>query len=73
VGKRYVVRLRAENAIHWRIAKGKAPRGLRLNSAGVLSGRAKKAGRFRMTITATGSAGQTTVGVFSIRVVPVKR
>jgi Putative Ig domain len=60
VGKAYTAHLNArggESPIHWKIASGKLPTGLKLGPAtGTISGKPTKKGRYAFTVQATDSA-----------------
>lgn len=50
VGKKYKKRLRSTPVGTWRVASGKLPKGLRLAANGKLSGKPKRAGKYRFSV-----------------------
>lgn len=65
-GSRYRTRLIAAGATSW-TGTG-LPAGLRLTPRGLLTGKPRAKGRFRVKVTATGVWGQTTTAQFRLRV-----
>ena len=71
-GKRYRLALRSRGGVGektWALAAGSLPSGLKLNAAtGVVSGKARKPGRFRFTAVVTDSLGAKAAMTYSLRV-----
>ncbi len=73
VGRHYDRRLRADSAATWQVSAGTPPKGIRLTVTGRVTGKPVRAGRYRFTVTATGSIGQTATATFTIQVRRAKR
>lgn len=73
VGKPYDRRLRADSPATWQVSAGTPPKGIRMTDSGRVTGKPLRAGRYRFTVAATGSAGQTATATFTIRVRRAKR
>jgi hypothetical protein len=71
-GKRFTATLRSTGGVgplSWRVTSGTFPVGIRLDrKKGVISGTARKAGVFPLTITVTDSLGATAKGAYSLTV-----
>lgn len=72
VGKRYRLALASAGGVtpaQWSIAAGSLPAGLKLDTqAGVVSGKARRAGRFRFTVVLTDSLGAKAAMTYMLRV-----
>jgi putative Ig domain-containing protein len=72
VGKRYRLALASAGGVapaQWSIATGSLPAGLKLDTqAGVVSGKAHRAGRFRFTVVLTDSLGAKAAMTYMLRV-----
>jgi hypothetical protein len=72
VGKRYrllLVTRGGVGATSWALATGSLPSGLRLNAeTGVISGKARRAGRFRFTLVVTDALGAKAAMTYSLTV-----
>jgi hypothetical protein len=55
-------------ATKWALAVGSLPAGLRLSSSGVVWGKARRAGRFRFTVTVTDALGAKAAMTYTLRV-----
>ena len=70
VGKLYRLKLRSTGGVaplKWKVTKGPLPKGVKLDKAtGVLSGKPTKAGRYRITVTATDGLKVTATKSFTI-------
>jgi hypothetical protein len=74
VGKLYRARLRSTGGVapvRWKVTTGPFPRGVRLDRAtGVISGKPRKAGRYRITVEVTDALKVTSTRSFTIIVKP---
>lgn len=72
VGKRYRLALASAGGVtpaQWSIATGSLPAGLKLDTqAGVVSGKARRTGRFRFTVVLTDSLGAKAAMTYMLRV-----
>ena len=70
VGKRYRLALASRGGVgdtRWALAAGPLPSGLTLNTAtGVISGKARSAGRFRFTLVVTDALGGKSAMTYSL-------
>jgi hypothetical protein len=74
VGKLYRTRLKSTGGVapvRWKVTTGPLPRGVRLDRAtGVISGKPRKAGRYRITVEVTDALKVTSTRSFTIIVKP---
>jgi hypothetical protein len=72
VGRRYRARLAFRGgvgAVTWKVVRGTLPRGIQFNTkTGALAGTARKAGTYRVTVTATDALGAKASRTLAIRV-----
>ena len=72
VGKRYRLTLVSSGGVgatNWTLARGSLPRGLTLDAAsGVVSGKARRVGRYRFTVVVADSLGATSAMTYTLRV-----
>jgi Putative Ig domain len=72
VGRRYRARLAFRGgvgAVTWKVVRGTLPRGIQLNTkTGVLAGTARKAGTYRVTVTATDALGARATRTLAVTV-----